>query len=283
MTARLPFLMRRWMQNILVALMFLIGLGVLLYPTVSGLINARLAVVEAETYEANVGNLSDDQLAAEWDRAREYNESLMGDPLHDPFVPGSGAALPSNYAECLNVDGVMGYVEIPRINVKLPIRHGTSEKVLAEGAGHIESTALPTGGSGLHPVVTSHRGLPEARLFTDLDKLEEGDLFCLRVLDRELWYEVDQVSVIAPEELERLSAVEGHDYVTLLTCTPYGVNSHRLLVRGERCDAPATEDSVSTDSSYWPFALVAAAAVLLAAAVALRRSRRRKKEGRRHA
>ena len=257
--------------------MFLAGLAVLLYPAVSGWVNARLAVVEADAYEASVGNLTAQQIAQEWERARAYNESLMGDPLHDPFVPGSGAALPQNYTECLNVDGVMGYVDIPSIDVKLPIRHGTSEQVLAEGAGHIESTALPTGDTGRHPVITSHTGLPEARLFTDLDKLDVGDYFYLHVLDQVFCYQVDQVSVILPEELERLSAIEGHDYVTLLTCTPYGVNSHRLLVRGERCDPPAEEPGPAAPEA-WQIALaagLAVAVVVLVAALAWRRHRRR--------
>ncbi|MEG0016583.1 MAG: class C sortase [Gordonibacter sp.] len=271
--------MKQRIQSILLALMFLMGLGVLLYPTVSGWVNARLSVVEADAYEANVGNLTDEQLAAEWQKARAYNESLMGDPLHDPFVPGSGAALPGNYTECLNVDGIMAYVEVPSIGVKLPIRHGTSEEVLADGVGHIESTALPTGGEDLHPVITSHTGLPEARLFTDLEKLVEGDFFCLHVLDQQLWYQVDQITVIVPEELDQLRAVEGHDYVTLLTCTPYGVNSHRLLVRGERCDAP-DQQPVAQPALPWELAVAAGVGALLllagAALVVRRRCSRRK-------
>ena len=151
--------------------------------------------------------------------------------------------LPDNYEEVLNLngDGVMGYLEIPRIDVELPIYHGTSEEVLEKGAGHLEATALPIGGKNRHPVISAHRGLPSAELFTRLDEMEIGDWFYLSVLDETLAYEVDKITVIEPEELEFLTPEENRDLLTLLTCTPYGVNTHRLLVRGTRVPYEETE------------------------------------------
>lgn len=217
-------------------LLFLLGAGIAAYPTISDFV-ARYNSIEAiEKYRAYTTNLSDEELEAEWQKARIYNDNLAGDPVRDPFVPESGMALPENYQDVLNVagDGVMGYLEIPRINVALLIYHGTSDEVLETAAGHIEQTSLPIGGANSHPVLTAHTGLPSARLFTDLTELEEGDHFYIYVLDQKLTYEVDQIEVILPEEVEKLHMVPGEDYVTLLTCTPYGVNSHRLLVRGVR-------------------------------------------------
>ncbi|HIU76839.1 MAG TPA: class C sortase [Candidatus Pelethocola excrementipullorum] len=217
-------------------LLFLLGAGIAAYPTISDFV-ARYNSIEAiEEYRAYTTNLSDEELKAEWQKARIYNDNLAGDPVRDPFVPESGMALPENYQDVLNVagDGVMGYLEIPKINVALLIFHGTGDKVLKTAAGHIEQTSLPIGGANSHPVLTAHTGLPSARLFTDLTELEEGDRFYIYVLDQKLTYEVDQIEVILPEEVDKLHMVPGEDYVTLLTCTPYGVNSHRLLVRGVR-------------------------------------------------
>ena len=173
---------------------------------------------------------------AAWAEAEKYNENLAGDPVHDPFIMGSGYVLPDNYQEVLNLngDGVMGYVEIPSIDVYLPIYHGTSEETLEKGAGHLDVTALPIGGLNRHSVISAHRGLPSAQLFTRLDEMEEGDVFYLHILDRILAYEVDQITVIEPEELSSLAPEADKDLVTLLTCTPYAVNTHRLLVRGTR-------------------------------------------------
>lgn len=174
----------------------------------------------------------------------DYNENLSGDPVKDPFVRGSGYALPENYDDVLNVDGVMGYIEIPKIGVKLPIYHGTSEEVLERGAGHIESTALPIGGAYRHSVISGHRGLPSAELFTRLDEMELGDIFFIHVLGQRLAYEVDQITTIEPTELDSIMPIPDRDLVTLLTCTPYGINSHRLLVRGSRTEyVPEIEDN----------------------------------------
>ena len=174
------------------------------------------------SYQAAVDESNRQKLEEEWQKAEEYNENLAGDPVHDPFVMGSGYVLPDNYEEVLNLngDGVMGYLEIPRIDVELPIYHGTSEEVLEKGAGHLEATALPIGGKNRHPVISAHRGLPSAELFTRLDEMEIGDWFYLSVLDETLAYEVDKITVIEPEELEFLTPEENRDLLTLLTCTP---------------------------------------------------------------
>lgn len=227
-------------------LFFMLGAGIASYPTISNLL-ARYNSIEAiHEYRAYTTSLSKEELDAEWEKAKIYNDNLAGDPVRDPFVPESGMALPENYQQVLNVadDGVMGYLEVPAIDTALLIYHGTSEKVLKTGVGHIEQTSLPIGGENSHAVLTAHTGLPSARLFTDLIKLREGDRFYIYVLDQKLSYEVDQIQVILPEDVENLHMVPGEDYVTLLTCTPYGVNSHRLLVRGVR--VPNEDTDVST-------------------------------------
>lgn len=234
-------------EKILVCIFLVIGFSFLLYPTVSRWFNNQRVAVETESYEANVGNLSDEEIAIEWKKAREYNENLRGDPVHDPFIPGSGSVLPENYLDCLNINGMIGNIEIPKINIKLPIYHGTSESTLKNGIGHIESSALPTGDKGCHPILTGHTGLPEAKLFTDLTELEIGDKFYIDVLGEIMCYQVDQIKVILPEELNQLAAYQDHDYVTLLTCTPYGINSHRLLVRGERVPYVEADKIAATD------------------------------------
>lgn len=262
-------------RKLLIILIFVIGFGVMLYPAVSSYYNGLRFTMEAESYEAKLVDLSEEELLTEWEKAEVYNENLSGDPVHDPFVPGSGAALPENYTECLNVDGMMGVVEIPKIGVELPIYHGTSEDVLSKGAGHIEGTALPVGEKGCHPVLTGHRGLPEAELFTRLDELEAGDYFYLHILDRELCYRVDEIQVILPEEIEKLVAYQDHDYVTLLTCTPYGINTHRLLVRGERSAPPEEKQDEVWKMPQWVYPAGLLAAVVLLFGIRKLRLRRK--------
>lgn len=214
--------------------LFLGGAAVFFYPTVSNYLNQKNQAEVVQNYEQTVAEQDADQLAEEWAKAEEYNENLAGDPVHDPFVPGSGYALPQNYLDVLNVDGVMGRITIPKIDVDLPIYHGTDAETLEKGVGHMESTSLPIGGEYRHAVLTGHRGLPSAELFTRLDELEPGDQFYIHVLDATLAYEVDQISTVEPDQLDQLVALPGEDYVTLVTCTPYGVNTQRLLVRGTR-------------------------------------------------
>ena len=225
-------------------LLFAAGAGIFLYPAISNYLAERQQTEVIHTYQAKVDEMEQAKLDEAWQEAVEYNENLAGDPVHDPFVMGSGYVLPDNYEDVLNIngDGVMGYVEIPKIDVYLPIYHGTSEEVLAEGAGHLEMTALPIGGENRHSVISAHRGLPSAELFTRLDEMEAGDQFYIHVLDQTLAYEVDQIEVILPEELSLLQPEEDRDLLTLLTCTPYAVNTHRLLVRGTR--VPYVESAV---------------------------------------
>ncbi len=228
----------------LIAIIILLGgVGVFMYPTISNYFAEKNQVAAVATYDENLKKQSDEEIAAELEKAKTYNENLAGDPVHDPFVPGSGYALPGNYEEILNVDGngMMGYIEIPKIAVKIPIYHSSTEEVLQKGVGHIESTALPIGGSGTHAVLTGHRGLPSAELFTRLDELEIGDSFYIHVLNEIHAYKVCEVNVVLPTELENLVAEPGKDYITLVTCTPYGVNSHRMLVKGERTEYNADE------------------------------------------
>ena len=185
-----------------------------------------------------VVKIGEDSLKKEKEKAQTYNENLSGDPVHDPFVFGSGYALPENYKEVLNLseDGIMGYIQIPKILVDLPIYHGTSEEVLEKGVGHIQNTSVPIGGNSTHSVLTGHTGLPNAELFTRLDELVVGDIFYIHVLNEILTYKVYEIKVVLPDNIDELRITSGEDLVTLVTCTPYGVNSHRLLVKAERVE-----------------------------------------------
>lgn len=272
---------------ILALILVLAGAGIFLYPAVSNLI-ADLSHRQVITSHANlVSSLDEETLAEEWKKAEEYNENLMGDPVHDPFIPGSGYAIPDNYDQVLALDEVMCTLEIPKINLSLPVYHGSSEEVLAKGVGHMEVTALPIGGLNRHAVLTGHRGLPSAELFTRLDELEVGDHFYIHVLDEVHAYEVDQITVVEPDELENLVAVPDRDLITLVTCTPYAVNTHRLLVRGTRVEYdPETEkqeDEVSMralDFSYlWYYIPGGLAGVAVIVGIVVWRRRKKRHEG----
>lgn len=232
--------MKKKASTILFVMIFLAGLSLLLYPFVANEWNNYRQKRLISTYESQVSELEAEgaiDYEAEWKRAEAYNKALLPSILPDSFAIASAADEPDKeYMSCLNItdDGMMGIVEIPKINIKLPIYHTTDEDVLAKAAGHLEGSSLPVGGENTHAVISAHRGLPSAALFTDLDKLKEGDHFLIHVLDDTLCYEVDQISVVEPEETASLAVEDGEDLVTLLTCTPYGVNSHRLLVRGHR-------------------------------------------------
>lgn len=203
-----------------------------------------------DDYSQSVSEESSEEIEAMWKEAYEYNENLLGSPVKDPFIEGSGVTMPNNYSEILNVNGMMGSVKIPKISVDLPIYHTTKESVLKKGVGHLEGSTLPVGGEGTHAVLTRHTGLSNTKLFTDLDLLEEGDMFYLYILDDVLAYEIDEITVIDPEDTQKIKRVDGEDYVTLLTCTPYGVNSHRLLVRGKRVPYdPEVEKSIDSITS----------------------------------
>lgn len=236
---------KKLFTTILIALFFLAGLSLLLYPFVSNQWNNYRQSKLISSYDAAV---SEQEASGEIDysaakeEAVAYNEALLPSILPDSFAVAAAADEDSEehqqYMSCLNLlgDGMMGYVQIPKIDIKIPIYHTTDEDVLEQAAGHLEGSSLPVGGENTHAVISAHRGLPSASLFTDLDKLEEGDHFLLYILDDILCYEVDQILVVEPDETESLAVQEGQDLVTLLTCTPYGVNSHRLLVRGHRVD-----------------------------------------------
>ena len=217
-------------------LIFAAGVGIFVYPAVSNRLAERRQAEAIERYEADVTVLEPEEIEEQKARAREYNQNLAEDELHDPFLQGDQYVISSGYNDVLNYneDGIMAYVEIPCIDVNLPIYHGTSEEVLQKGAGHLAASSLPIGGEGTHSVISAHRGLPSAKLFTDLDEMEIGDVFCIHVLDETLAYQVDQIETVEPDELNSLRVVKGRDLVTLLTCTPYAVNTHRLLVRGTR-------------------------------------------------
>ena len=235
-------------SKVFLIIAFLMGLGIFIYPTLSDYFARRTVIQGATTYERELLELGAEEIEGMWEEARKYNDSLNGNPVPDPFIPGSGRVLPENYLRVLNVgDGIMGYVDIPDIQVYLPIYHGTSEEILEQGAGHIEQTSLPIGGIGNLSVLTAHTGFSGAEMFNRLTELTTGDTFMIHVLDAILTYEVDDIRVILPDEIETLFPVEGEDYITLVTCTPYGINSHRLLVRGTRIEnLPEIERSVES-------------------------------------
>lgn len=223
------------MKRIVVAvLVLLIGLGVLGYPTLSNYLSEKNGSYALDTYEKEVSKLNKERLAEEWKKAYAFNETLAGNPVHDPFIEGSGYAIQSNYYKVLNIKNTMGKLEIPKIKVKMPIYHGTKEETLKRGIGHLEGSSLPVGGKNTHSVLTGHTGVTAGKMLTDLTELKKDDLFYLKILDKTLAYKVDQIQVVLPEQTDALKLVKGEDHCTLLTCTPYGVNSHRLLVRGVR-------------------------------------------------
>lgn len=220
--------------TVFLVLILLAGLSLLLYPTFSDWWNSYHQTKAIASYAADVANLSNEDYEKIWKAATEYNASLSERNSDYTLTEEQK----SQYEQLLNVsgDGIMGYIEIPSINCSLPIYHGTQESVLQIAVGHIEWSSLPVGGASTHCVVSGHRGLPSAKLFTNLDELSKGDTFMLRVLDEVLTYEVDQILIVEPQETGALQIEEGKDYCTLVTCTPYGINTHRLLVRGHRID-----------------------------------------------
>ena len=233
--------MKKNRSTIILILIFLVGLSVMLYPTVSDYVNQRHQSRALASYDETVNEMSDADYTAYFEAADAYNQRLAATP-NSFFTPEQV----SGYDETLDVSGtgIMGYITIPRIGVELPVYHGTSDGVLQVAAGHLEGSSLPVGGAGTHAVISAHRGLPSAKLFTNLDELEAGDTFTITVLDRVLTYEVDLISIVLPTETDLLQPVEGQDYVTLMTCTPYGINTHRLLVRGHRVNTRESQKHV---------------------------------------
>ena len=223
---------RKHISTIFIILIFLVGLGFISYPTVSNLWNQAHQSRAIATYSKQVEKLDDSENKKMLKAARKYNKSLLKKSDHWKLSKKDK----KKYESLLDVSGtgIMGYIEVPKIDCSLPIYHGTDEGALQIAIGHLEGSSLPVGGKSTHCVLSGHRGLPSARLFTDLDQMEEGDIFILNVLGRKLAYEVDQIRVVLPEEMSDLEVIEGKDLCTLVTCTPYGINTHRLLVRGHR-------------------------------------------------
>ncbi|NLO45013.1 MAG: class C sortase [Clostridiales bacterium] len=242
--------MKKNASTIILILIFFIGLSVLLYPTISNYINELSATRAITHYDETVRLIDEKKQAEILSLAHAYNKELAqrGGNLFE-----QGGAMHNAYQKELNIsgDGMMGYIEIKKLDVRLPILHGTSDKVLQHNAGYLEGSSLPVGGDGTHSVITAHRGLPSAKLFTNLDRLEIGDTFQIIVLKEILTYEVEDISIVLPINVSELEIVPGKDYVTLLTCTPYAVNTHRLLVRGKRIetkgDINVTADAIQID------------------------------------
>ena len=244
--------MKKKAGNLVIGIIFLAGLSLLLYPFVANQWNNYRQKQLISGYEQVV---SDKEAAegidydAERKKAEDYNEALLPCVLPDSFALAESSGVDPVYMNTLNIAGdeMMGSVEIPKINIKIPIYHTTEEDVLNKGAGHLEGSSLPVGGANTHAVISAHRGLPSASLFTDLDQMKVGDHFLLHVLDETLCYEVDKISVVKPEDTSALAVEDGQDLVTLLTCTPYGVNTERLLVRGHR--VPYVEEEVKEEKT----------------------------------
>ena len=227
--------MKKNKSTIILILVFFVGLSVMLYPTISDYVNQRNQSRAVASYAQDVDKMTDADYSAYFDAADAFNAQVAANEnaLYRPDQL-------TGYNDTLDITGtgIMGYITISKIGVELPIYHGTSDGVLQIAAGHLEGTSLPVGGASTHAVISAHRGLPSAKLFTNLDQLEVGDTFTITVLDRVLTYEVDNISIVLPTETDNLKVVDGKDYVTLMTCTPYGINSHRLLVRGRRIETP---------------------------------------------
>ena len=233
--------------TIVLLISFLIGLSVLLYPTISSYWNSKTQTQAIVDYEAILKNYKPEDYSHIFEAAEAYNAALAA--LDDPFANRDKVA---NYWSTLDVSGsgMMGYITVPKINQELPVYHGTGNDVLAVAVGHYYGTSLPVGGESTHCVVSAHRGLPTATLFTYLDRLEVGDTFYFTILDRTITYEVDQIRIVEPNDASLLKIVEGKDYCTLLTCTPYGVNTHRLLVRGHQVDATQIRKLYIANEAY---------------------------------
>lgn len=278
--------MKRFLPIIMIILLFLGGAAMVLYPVVSSWYMDRHQGQVVADYDEEAARLSQEQIDEELEKARRYNESLLGNVvLTDPFDAEALEEQNTEYEDLLDIggDGVMGSVEIPGQDIYLPIYHGTSAESLEKGAGHLKNSSLPVGGKGTHAVISGHTALPTAEMFNDLSEVEEGDVFYIHVLGQILAYEVDQIKIVLPKDISDLLIHREEDYVTLVTCTPYGINSHRLLVRGTR--VPYEEAQAVTPSRGEPedpmrtaYLAAAAAAVLLAAGLWYYRKKRQHEE-----
>lgn len=281
--------MKKSLPIILVILIFIAGISVFLYPTISNYLYQKNSTRAITEHTKVLSQLSPERIAEEKEAIRRYNISLFKNSvvLTDPFDPDAYPITDGEYDELLAFDDIMAYIEIPAIDVYLPIYHGTSEEVLLIGAGHLENTSLPAGGQSTHAVISAHCGLPSARLFTDLHLLKEGSLFRIHVLDQTLTYQVYGIDTVDPQDSSSLFIREGEDLVTLITCTPYGKNTHRLLVHGRRVDEkegvlaeqPKIEKQLTWEDYTWIAAIcIAAVFVLLLLGGAVKSLIRRKKK-----
>ena len=275
--------MKKHLSTILLVLVLVVGVAIMLYPTASDYWNSFHQSRAIAGYAESVSNIDAEEYERIWLDASDYNRTLLN--KSNPFAV-SEEDWPE-YEALLNIggNGIMGYIEIPKINCALPIYHGTDEAVLQIAVGHIQGSSLPVGGESTHTVLSGHRGLPSAKLFTDLDQMDEGDKILLRILDETLTYEVDQIRRVLPDELNELAISPGRDFCTLVTCTPYGVNTHRLLVRGKRVEnteetvtITVTADAVRVDPIL--VAPLAAVPMLIVVLALLLRSPRKKKASR---
>jgi len=233
-------------KKLLSKILLILGIGLILYPIISNFYYETKFKTQIKIYDSNVNSnkINENKLLGE---AKKYNKSLDGISIIDPFNEEVERKSLSSYNDILNINGIMGYIQIPKIKVNIPIKHGVSEETLNSSAGHLEGTSLPIGDKNHNSVITAHRGLPSAKLFTDLDKMEYGDVFIIKILSKKYIYEVIDIKVIDPDEVHAIDIQKDKDLVTLLTCTPYGINSHRLLVIGERVDVEENFDTVLDD------------------------------------
>ncbi|MCI8465915.1 MAG: class C sortase [Lachnospiraceae bacterium] len=279
--------MKKHLGKLCIIILFLAGFSLLLYPFVANQWNNYRQKKLINNYEQTVAGMEaagEIDYDAEWAAARAYNKALLPSILPDSFADAAASEEDGVYMSCLNVggNGVMGTVEIPKINITIPIFHTTNEDVLQTAAGHLEGSSLPVSGEDSHVVISAHRGLPSAALFTDLDKMEKGDHFLLHILNEIFCYEIDKISVVEPENTKDLEVEYGEDLVTLLTCTPYGVNSHRLLVRGHRvpyepekvADEKVPFSNMSLHTNYLLWVVVGIGITLVFSFVLYRREKR---------
>ena len=271
---------RKHFVTLLIVLVFLVGIGILTYPSIANYWNSFHQTQVIMSYQETVAKMDSKDYKKILDAAKAYNKELGKTGIQWVLSPEQKA----EYNKQLKIDksGVMGYISIPKIHVKLPIYHGTSEAVLQTSIGHLEGTSLPVGGKSSHCIVSGHRGLPSAKLFTDLDRLKEGDTWTMTILNETLTYEVDQIRIVEPTDLSNLQIKKGKDYCTLVTCTPYGVNTHRLLVRGHRIpnlngDADVIADAIQIEPVYIAPFVAAPILLLLILMLLFRTGKRRRK------
>ena len=287
--------LKKRIPEILIWLMFIVGFLIFAYPTISDQWNTYRQSRLISNYESAMVEMTPEDFSAEWAKAEAYNKKITYNDFTQDVFSGEEVSMEgTEYWEVLNIgnDGIMGYLMIPKINQTIPIYHGTSDKVLQKAIGHLSGTSLPIGGEGTHSVVAAHRGLPSAKLFTDVDQLKEGDKFYAHILDKTFAYEVDQIlPMVDKDDLDTLTGAmqieEGKDYMTLLTCTPYGVNSHRLLIRGHQVEyfgenekegVTPIESTLQSVQNYYMLYGILTAAVLIVLYLIIRKVVKKRKD-----